>query len=165
MFIMKKIFLPVIMIYLALRCPAQGTDVVASIDSINSMLKANPYYDGFNEISFFYSVNITIEKDFVVEMNFDGPFKWVYKVKISDLDLSAKNDPCKESPSSICWNCIKTSSGEPGSMVVAEMILADGGSQKENASNICVSFSGRAGICNDLKKRLERLFFIINSDL
>jgi hypothetical protein len=128
----------------------------ASIDSINAILKANPFYDGFNEIAFPNVVSISQDRELVVEMDFNGPFKWVYKANISELDLTLRNDPCRESPSSVCWTCKKTG-GAPGNCISAEMILSDGGSQKENASNICVSFSARKGICNDLYLRLSRL--------
>ncbi len=128
------------------------------IDSINEILKENPYHDGFNDISFFYSVSITPDKELVVEMNFDGPFKWVYKAKIDDLDLSPKNDVCRESPSSLCWQCKQKEPGKQNSCIEAIMILTEGEPDRQNASNICVSFSGRGMICNDLNQRFQRLF-------
>jgi len=134
-----------------------------SLDSINTVLKANPYHDGFNDISFFYSVTITPEYELIVEMSFDGPFKWVYKVKISDLDLANDRDLCRESPNSICWTCKQSDTGQPVSCVQAEMIMSDGGSEKENSSNICVSFSGRNVICSDLNKKFMYLFNCVNN--
>jgi hypothetical protein len=134
-----------------------------SLDSINSTLKAYPYIDRFNELTFYYSVNITPENELVVEMNFDGPFKWIYKAKISDLDLSPKKDACRESMNSLCLVCKMADSTRVNSCVIAEMVYTDGGTQKENSSSICVSFSGQ-GICNDLNKKFQRLLtYVINN--
>jgi hypothetical protein len=137
---------------------SQSVAIKESIDSINSILKANPYVDRFNEISFYYSFDVTSEEELVVEMNFDGPFKWLYKTKISDLDLTPKKDACRESPNSLCWICKKADSTNVNSCVIAEMVYTDGGSQKENSSSICVSFSGQGLICNDLNRKFQLLF-------
>lgn len=143
---------------------SQSITIKESIDSINTILKANPYHDGFNDISFYYSVNITQEKEFVVEMSFDGPFKWVYSVKISDLDISTKTDRCRESPGSFCWICRKSATGDQNSCVRAEMILNEGVPETENSSNICVSFSSRANICSDLDRRFQHLFYNVMNE-
>lgn len=163
---MKKILLVLILIAIYSgqnNAASQNPAVIQSIDSINAILKANPFHDGFNDISFYYTVNITPDRELVVEMSFDGPFKWVYKAKISDLDLSQKKDACKDSPGSICWLCRETEPGKQNSCIQAEMILNDGGSEMQNATNICVSFSGRNMICNDLNTRFQRLFSNLNA--
>jgi hypothetical protein len=140
---------------------SQSVAIRESIDSINFILKANPYIDRFNEISFYYSVDITVEKELKVEMTFDGPFKWVYRAKISDMDITPKTDVCRESPGSLCWTCKKTSSDQSDNCVQAEMIYTDGSTQKENSTIICVSFSGQNMICSELNKRFQRLFSIV----
>jgi len=163
---MKKILLTVILIVIYSwqnNAASQNPAVIQSIDSINAILKANPFHDGFNDIYFYYSINITPNNELVVEMSFDGPFKWVYKAKISDLDLGPKKDACKDSPGSICWICKETEPGKQNSCIQAEMILSDGGSEKEDTTNICVSFSGRNMICNDLNIRFQRLFSNFNA--
>jgi hypothetical protein len=157
----KKTYLMVVLVALCSwqnNALSQSNAIIQSLDSINAILKTNPFHDGFNDISFFYSVNITPDKELVVEMSFDGPFKWIYKAKISDLDLSQRKDICKDSPGSICWVCKQTEPGKPNSCIQAEMIFTDGGSEKQNSSNICVSFSSRPMICNDLNMRFQRLF-------
>ena len=53
------------------------------INYINSLLKANPYRDTFLEITFYYSIDITSEKELIVKMDFDGPFKTTIKARIS----------------------------------------------------------------------------------
>lgn len=143
---------------------SQNIEIDQSIDSINTILRANPYHDGFNDISFFYSIDITQEKELVVEMSFDGPFKWIYTAKISDLDIFPKTDICREAPGSFCWICKKSDSGEQQSCVRAEMILNEGAAEKEYTSNICVSFSSRANICADLNKRFQQLFLRVMSE-
>lgn len=143
---------------------SQSVTFKETLDSINIMLKANPYFDGFNEIAFYYSVNITTEKELVVEMSFNGPFIWVYKVKISDLDISPKKDICRESPGSLCWNCIKTDSAQVNSFVQAEMRFTDGSSEKQNSSSICVSFSRQSMICSELNKKFQFLFSKVMND-
>ena len=130
------------------------------IDSINAILKENPYHDGFNDISFFYAINITLDNELVVEMNFNGPFRWVYKANIKDLDLTTREDICIESPSSLCWVCKDIVPGKQNSCIEALMILNEGEPDKQNASNICVSFSGRGMICHDLDQKFRRLFNI-----
>lgn len=158
---MKKIILMIVVVAIFSRqnkVASQSAAFNQSLDSINTILKTNPFHDGFNDISFYYSVSITSHKELVVEMNFDGPFKWVYKAKISDLDLTFKKDICKDSPGSICWLCKQTEPGKPNSCIQAEIIYTDGGSEKENSSNICISFSSRPTICNDLNMRFQRLF-------
>ena len=143
---------------------SQNIEIDQSIDSINAILKANPYHDGFNDISFYYSIDITQEKELIVEMSFDGPFKWIYTAKVSDLDILPKTDICRESPGSFCWICKKSDSGEQQSCVRAEMILNEGASEKEYTSNICVSFLSRANICSDLNKRFQQLFTKVMSE-
>ena len=161
---MKKIpflFFVIVCISVSNKAISQNIALIQSIDSINAILRANPYHDGFNDISFYYSVNITQEKELVVEMSFDGPFKWIYTAKLSDLDIAPKTDICRESPGSFCWICRKSDTGEDQSCVRAEMILTEGGSEKENSSNICVSFSSRANICSDLNRRFQQLFLMV----
>lgn len=148
---------------ISININAQESSIKASIDSVNAILKANPFYDGFNEVSFPNAVSISQDRELVVDMDFNGPFRWVYKAKISELDLTLRNDPCRESPSSVCWTCKKTG-GTPGNCITAEMIMSDGGSQKENASNICVSFSARKGICNDIYLRISRLLNRVSAE-
>jgi len=162
----KMLFTIILTAYISVlnQALSQNTEIDQSIDSINAILKANPYHDGFNDISFYYSIGITQEKELVVEMSFDGPFKWIYTAKISDLEISPKTDICRESPGSFCWICKKSDSGEQQSCVRAEMIVSDGGSEKEYSSNICVSFSSRANICNDLNKRFQQLFFRVMAE-
>jgi hypothetical protein len=163
---MKKKFLVVVLIVIYSwqnNAASQSPELIQSIDSINTILKANPFHDGFNDISFYYSLNITRDRELIVEMSFDGPFKWVYKAKISELDLTQKKDACKDSPGSICWICKQKEPGKPNSCIQAEMIFTDGSSEKMNASNICVSFSSRAMICNDLNIRLHKLLSNINA--
>jgi hypothetical protein len=140
---------------------AQDVTIKEDLDSINAVLRAHPYHDGFNDISFYYSVDITQDKELVVEMNFNGPFTWIYKARISDLDISSKKDACRESSNSLCWICKQTDSGQPGSCVQAEMKFTDGGSEKENSSNICVSFSGQNLICNELNNKFQLLFSMV----
>lgn len=142
---------------------SQNVTLKETIDSINVILKSNPYIDRFNEISFYYSVNISSENELIVEMTFDGPFKWLYKAKISDLDISLKKDVCRESPSTLCWTCKHEVSEEARSCVQAEMIFTDGSSSKENSSSICVSFSGQF-ICNELNRKFQLLFSKVMND-
>ena len=162
---MNKAFYIVLLIIINLinyNAFAQDAEVNKSVDSINAILKSNPFHDGFNDISFYYTIDVTQDRELIVEMNFDGPFKWVYIAKLQELDLYVK-DACNESPSSLCWTCKQTDPGKPNSCIRAEMIFTGGGSEKENATNICVSFSGRNMICNDLNTKFQRLFSNFNT--
>ena len=145
---------------------SQNSIMDQSIDSINTLLKANPYHDGFNDVTFNNSVRITEANELVIEMSFDGPFKWIYSVNIRELDLTPRNDACKESPSSLCWVCAQKEDGQQTSCIRAEMVFSDGSTETQQSSNICVSFSPRAMICNDLYLRVQRLFSsILNQDM
>lgn len=69
---MKRSILLLSIVLLAGRltqAAGQDSNIGAGIDSVNEVLKANPYYDGFNEIAFNYTVGITNERELVVEMN------------------------------------------------------------------------------------------------
>jgi hypothetical protein len=162
----KHIFLIIIAAYISGQNPINSQNIrfKETIDSLNSILKSNPFIDRFNEISFYYSVDITDEKELKVEMTFNGSFKWVYTAKISELDLTPKRDVCRESPGTLCWTCKKTGSDQVTSCVMAENIYTDGGSQKENSSNICVSFSGQGMICNELNNKFQFLFSKVLND-
>ena len=82
---MKRIIFFVFLTYLLSGIAAvksQELTTTEEINYINSLLKANPYRDTFLEITFFYSIDITPEKELIVKMDFDGPFKTILKAKI-----------------------------------------------------------------------------------
>lgn len=49
------------------QAAGQDSNIGAGIDSVNAVLKANPYYDGFNEIAFNYTVGITNETNLLLK--------------------------------------------------------------------------------------------------
>ena len=67
---------------------SQELTVKDEINSINTILKENPYRDTFLEITFYYSIDVTPEKELMVKMDFDGPFKTVLKARVADLGKS-----------------------------------------------------------------------------
>lgn len=125
---------------------------------INSLLKANPYRDTFLEITFYYSIDITTEKELVVKMDFDGPFRTIIKAKISDLGRSFTRDSSYEGNSSLCWYCKSEDAKKISDCVYNETITS--GSEKESSysNNICVMFAKDSNIREEILKAFDMLF-------
>jgi hypothetical protein len=161
---MKTIF---ILIFLAGFLPgieslkSQELTVRDEINSINSLLKANPYRDTFLEITFYYSIDITSQKELVVKMDFDGPFKTNVKVKISDLNLSLQVDTALEGTSSICWYCNPGGISGEANCVYNESTTSQGEKESHYTDNICVMISRESEIRNSLIKEFDKLFQLV----
>jgi len=137
---------------------SQDPTVGEDISYINSLLKANPYRNTFLEITFFYSIDVTTEKELVVNMDFDGPFKTMVKARIIDLGSSYLRDTVYEEEGSICWYCKTEDSKKENNCVYNETITS--GTEKEShySDNICVMFSREGDIREILVKTFDRMF-------
>jgi hypothetical protein len=137
---------------------AQELSVDEEISYINSLLKANPYRDTFLEITFYYSIEVTSEKELIVRMDFDGPFKTTLKASISDLGRSFLRDTAYEGNSSVCWHCNPVDSLKENNCVYNETITS--GTEKEShySDNICVMFSREADIRDKMVNAFDNLF-------
>jgi len=137
---------------------SQDPAIREDISYINSLLKANPYRDTFLEITFYYSIDISAEKELVVNMDFDGPFKTIVKTRIIDLGSSFLRDTAYEGKSSICWYC-KTEDSKQENKCVYNVTITPGTENESHYSdNICVMFSKESDIREILVKTFDRLF-------
>ena len=158
---MKKMMLFVFMTGFLLRLSAgksQDLPFRETIEYINSLLKANPYVDTFLEIIFYYSIDISTDKELVVKMEFDGPFKTILKSKIRDLNLSPQKDSTYDNPGSICWNCMTNDLTNKKKCVINETIPTDGESEFHSSDNICVMFSKQNEVRYKLIRAFDKLF-------
>lgn len=131
------------------------------INFLNSLLKANPYRDTFLEITFYYSIDITSDKELVVKMDFDGPFKTVLKAKVAELGKSFLRDTAYEGNSTICWYCITDDTKKENNCVLNETITSDAEKESHYSDNICVMFARDSNIRNDLIKNFDKLFQLV----
>jgi len=149
-----------------LTCFLSGTETTKSqdltateeINFINSLLKANPYRDTFLEITFFYSIDITSDKELIVKMDFDGPFKTILKAKIIDLGSSFLRDTSYEGNSTICWYCKTDDTLKEHNCVYNETISSGLEKESHNSDNICVMFARDNNIRDELLKVFDKLF-------
>jgi hypothetical protein len=128
------------------------------ISYINSLLKSNPYKDTFLEITFHYSIVITSDKELVVNMEFDGPFKTILKAKIADLGGSFLRDTAYEGNSSLCWYCKTDNTKKENTCVYNETITSVNEKESHYSDNICVMFAKDSNIRDELIKDFDKLF-------
>jgi hypothetical protein len=140
---------------------SQGLPVREEIDSINALLKENPYRDTFLEITFYYSIDITSEKELVVKMDFDGPFKTVLKASIAELGKSFLRDTAYEGNSTICWYCNTDDTKKENNCVFNETITSDAEKESHYTDNICVMFARDSNIREELIKDFDKLFQLV----
>jgi hypothetical protein len=129
-----------------------------TINNIDTLLIANPYYDSFNEIAFYYSIEITSMKELVVTMESKGTFKTIFKTKISDLEHTYKKDFCKESPDCISWLCNSKEKAKNDGCVYVSGTIPGGIEANYYQNDISVMFSKDALICDKLYNAFNYLF-------
>ena len=137
---------------------SQGLTIRETINYIDTLLMANPYYDSFNEIAFYYSVDITSKNEFVVTMESKGTFKTIFKTKISDLEHTYKKNFCKESPDCISWVCKSNNKVKNDGCVYVSGTIPGGIEANYYQNNISVMFSKDALICDKLYNSFNYLF-------
>ena len=128
---------------------------------IDSILKANPYRDTFLEITFYYTIDITTDKELEVSMDFNGPFKTILKARLMDLGEQFLRDTAYEGKSTICWYCKTDDTIKENRCVYNETITSDLEKESHYSDNICVMFSRDANIRDELKKHFDKLFSLI----
>jgi hypothetical protein len=158
---MKKKYILICVLLIALSqsgLRSQSVTVKETVNSINALLKANPYVDNFLEITFFYYIEVTPDRKLVVTMEAEGSFKSVFRALISDLDYTYQQDFCKRSSNTISWNCKTEDLSKINKCVLVENIIPKTSEANYYHSNISIMFSNRNGICEELYKSLEKLF-------
>jgi hypothetical protein len=137
---------------------SQDLTIRETINNIDTLLKTYPYYDSFNEIAFYYSVDITSKNELVVIMESAGAFKTIFKTKISDLEHSGQKDSCNEEPDCISWHCKSDEKTKNDGCVYVTGTIPGGIEANYYQNNISVMFSRKALICNKLYKAFNDLF-------
>jgi hypothetical protein len=137
---------------------SQELSVRDEISNINSLLKSNPYRDTFLEITFNYSIDITPDRELVVNMDFDGPFKTTVKARITDLHSTLQIDTALEGTSSICWYCKPVENISLTNCVYNESITSRGEKESHYSDNICVMISRQEEIRGKLIQAFNKLF-------
>ena len=137
-----------------------------TINYIDTLLKTNPYFDNFLEITFYYSVDITANNELVVNMEFKDAFKSIVRSEISDLDHFFQKDFCNKTSNSICWYCKLEDLADYNACVYNEIINSGGGKENHYSNNICVMFSNQNEICDKLYNAFDYLFTkVLESEL
>jgi hypothetical protein len=140
---------------------SQELSVNEEIIYINSLLKANPYRDTFLEITFYYSISVTPDKELLVNMDFDGPFKTSLKARISELGRSFLRDTAYEGNSSVCWHCKSADDLKENVCVYNETITSENEKESHYSDNICVMFSREGDIRARLIEAFDKLFRMV----
>ena len=156
----NSVFSLLILLLLIITIPSksQNNNVRESVKYINALLKENPYLDSFQEITFYYSIDIITDNELIIKMELDGPFKTLYRSKISDLDPVAQNNPAMIASTYICWNCKSTETKENNSCVINETVYEGGNKEVHTSGNICVMFSNENNVYDKLFDEFDHLF-------
>jgi hypothetical protein len=154
---MSLIFICILTLYQSVL-NAQNLAVKETVDSINTILKANPYVDNFLEISIYYSADISSNNELVVIMESPGSFKTIFKVKIADLEISVGKDFCTRMSNSFIWYCKPADTKNRNSCVSVEGTMPGGAEANYHQDNIAVMFSNRNEICGKLNSAFNNLF-------
>jgi hypothetical protein len=154
---MKKTFLTVFAMFFILTqsVNAQNPTSRETIEKINKLLKSNPYTDSFQEITFYYTIDITPENELLVTLEYDGPYKTCAKSKISDLNPVNQNNPAMFPSTYLCWNCKSEANNQ---CVINEIIYEGGGKDSHTSGNICVMFNNKNNIFQELCDTFAQLF-------
>lgn len=136
---------------------SQDLRVREEINSINSILKANPFRDTFLEITYYFSIDITPEKELVVHMDFNGPFTTTFKARLLDLNNSFVVDTSDEWSSWVCWHCKKDETGKEKTCIYQENLYAGGEKDIVDSDDICLMLPQQSDIRSRLITALEEL--------
>ncbi len=137
---------------------SQDLTIRKEIDHINSILSVNPYRDTFLEITFHYSIDVTPDRELLVSMEFDGPFKTIFKARIRDLGSSFQRDTAYEGNSSVCWSCSPDEITKDNKCVYNETITNESEKETHYSDNICVMFTMKSELQNELTAAFGNLF-------
>jgi hypothetical protein len=158
---MKKYFFLILILVLAIdesTVSSQCLSVRETLNYINALLKANPYVDNFNEITFYQTVDVTTNNELEVTMDFNGPFKSITRSKISELGYVVPKDSSTEITNSICWSCRTKGLTGSNDCVYNENIYTGGEKEIHYSNSMCIMFSNQNRICDNLSVAFDCLF-------
>jgi hypothetical protein len=136
---------------------SQDPGIRKEINYIDSLLKTNPYLDTFLEITYRYSIDISPEKELVVNMDFNGPFTTTFKARLTDLNNAFVIDTSSDWSSSVCWQCKTSPAGKEERCIYQENLYPGGKKDIVDSDDICIKLTTQSNIRLRLIKSLEEL--------
>ncbi len=126
------------------------------VSFIDSVLRKNPYFESFLEITYYYSIDISAEKELIVKMDFNGPFTTTFTARLTDLNNTFTVDTT-EYTSSICWLCKEGDAGKENQCVRQANFYTTGEKDIVDSDNICIMLPKQTKIREELIKAIEDL--------
>jgi hypothetical protein len=126
------------------------------INYIDSLLSKNPYNENFLGITYFYSLDITAEKELTVKMDFNGPFSTIFKARLNDLNIDSVVDTT-EYTSSMCWRCKPDESDRVKRCIEQINTYTTGEIDVVESEDICLQLPTQGNIRLKLIKAVDEL--------
>jgi hypothetical protein len=135
---------------------AQDLPVRKEVDLIDSLLSKNPYAENFLGITYYYSFDITAEKELIIKMDFDGPFTTVFQAALTDLNIESVIDTTEYS-SSVCWRCREDESGRLKTCVKQINTYTTGEKDTVDSEDICLMLPVQKNIRLELIEAINKV--------
>jgi hypothetical protein len=126
------------------------------VDFIDSLLSKNPYAENFLGITYYYSFDITPEKELIIKMDFDGPFTTVFKAALADLINETVMDTTEYS-SSMCWRCKEDGSGRLKTCVKQINTYTSGEKDTVYSEDICLMLPAQKNTRLELIQEINKV--------
>jgi len=154
----RMIFLALITSILSWITDLKSQDLTfrKEVSYIDSLLLKNPYFENFLEITYYYSLDITAEKELIVKMDFNGPFTTTFTARLTDLNNTFIVDTTEYS-SSVCWLCREDETGKEKRCIKQENLYTTGEKDIVDSDNICIMLTTQSEIRLELIKAIEEL--------
>lgn len=124
---------------------SQDLSFKKEVNEIDSILKENPYHEGFLGITYYYSIDISADKELTVNMDFNGPFRTTFTARIADLTPSFEADTT-EYTSSICWHCKADQTGRETRCINQVNIYTTGERDSVASDDICIQLPAQTDL-------------------
>jgi hypothetical protein len=151
-----RIFLAFIFLLLSGIAPVKSQDLLfrKEVDKIDSILSKNPYNENFLGITYYYSFDISNDRELIITMAFDGPFTTVFKAALNDLNIDSVVDTTEYS-SSMCWQCREGESGKIKTCVRQTNTYTSGEKDFVDSEDICIMLPVQQNIRVELIKAIN----------
>ena len=137
---------------------AQNMSIQETVTYINNLLKENPYFDNYMKVYEYYSIDVNSNYDFIIHYRSSLNTRTDYRMKVSDLSYTYKNDYCSRNTEMIAWGCKTQDYANPTRCVMAESYNNDGSKETHYFVNMSISFSNKNEICDKIYNSLDYLF-------
>jgi len=152
----RRIFLAFISLIFTGITSVKSQDLLfrKDVDYIDSILSKNPYNENFLGITYFYSLDISADRELIITMAFDGPFTTVFKASLKDLNIDSVVDTT-EYTSSLCWSCREDTSGRLKTCVRQTNIYTTGEKDNLDSEDICLMLPTEKNLRVELIKAIN----------